>query len=83
MKGTIIFADTFKTSENEIQSCPHIVMISPHEWNPHNVKFHSQARQFEDEMTSRYQISATQRAEFDDIASNDDLILILVNLMTE
>ena len=74
MKGTIIFADTFTPSEKDLQSCPHIFMTSPHEWNPHKVDFYSHARKFEDEMTSRYQTSASQRAEFENVDDNYDLI---------
>ena len=71
MKGTTIFADTFTPLYKDLQTCPHIIMSSSHEWNPHSVQFHSQARQFEDEMTQRYQISALQQAEFDDFDTNE------------
>ena len=37
MKGTTIFADTLTPSDKELQTCPHIIMSSSHEWNPHNV----------------------------------------------
>ena len=50
MKGTVIFAETYTPSAKELHDCPHIVLNSPHEWNPHNVKFRNQAQSFEDEM---------------------------------
>ena len=49
-------------------------MTSPHEWNPHNIVFNSQSHKFEDEMTNHYQISASQRAEFENIADNNQLV---------
>ena len=49
-------------------------MSSTHEWNPYSVQLHCQARQFEDEMTQRYQVSALQQAEFDDFDTNENLI---------
>ena len=55
--SSAIFAETFTPSDKELNSCSHVIMSSPHEWNPHNVQFHSQARQFEDEMAQNYQIS--------------------------
>ena len=69
IKEITIFADTFTPSDKELSSCPHIIMSSPHEWNPHDVQFHSQARQFEDKMTQRYKISAFQQAEFNSFES--------------
>ena len=39
MNGTIVSAHTFSPSDEELESCPHIVLSSPHSWNPHTVKF--------------------------------------------
>ena len=39
MSGTICSVDTFAPSERELQTCPHIVLPSPHPWDPHNVIF--------------------------------------------
>ena len=61
MKGTTIFADTFTPSEKELHECPHIIMSSAHEWNPHTVNFHNHARNFEDEMRQHYNISDIKR----------------------
>jgi len=36
MSGTICSVDTFAPSERELQTCPHIVLSSPHPWDPHN-----------------------------------------------
>ena len=48
MRGTTIFADTYTPSEKELHDCPHVIMSSPHEWNPHTVQFHSPARKYDD-----------------------------------
>jgi hypothetical protein len=39
MSGTICSVDTFAPSEKELRTCPHIVLSSPHQWDPHNVIF--------------------------------------------
>ena len=39
MEGTIIFANTHTPTESELQTCPHITLSSPHQWDPHNVTF--------------------------------------------
>jgi len=58
MNGTVIFAETHTPSAKELHECPHIVLSSPHEWDPQNVKFHSQSRAFQDEMQLNYNVSA-------------------------
>ena len=39
MDGTLVYADTYTPSNSELNSCPHIVLSSPHPWNPKTVKF--------------------------------------------
>ena len=39
MDGTICYADTHTPSEYELSNCPHIVLTSPHPWDPRNVSF--------------------------------------------
>ncbi len=39
MDGTIVYTDTHSPSDRELETCPHIIMSSPHPWNPHTVKF--------------------------------------------
>jgi len=50
MDGTIVYADTHSPSDKELESCPHIIMSSPHPWNPHTVKFPTCERTLEDEV---------------------------------
>ena len=38
-QGTTIFVDTWSPTDEDLQSLPHIVMTSPHPWNPHMVQF--------------------------------------------
>ena len=57
MKGTVIFAETYTPSDKELNYCPHIVLNSPHEWRPHDVKVRNQANSFEDEMQQHYNVS--------------------------
>ena len=43
MNVIIMFANTCKALENELQSCPCMDISSYYGWNRHNVQFHSQA----------------------------------------
>ena len=74
MRGTTIFADTYTPSEKELHDCPHVIMSSPHEWNPHTVQFHSHARKFEDEMTQHYNISDILRYNETQIDYEDNVL---------
>ena len=37
--GTIVCVDTHAPTERELHTCPHIVLSSPHPWDPHSIKF--------------------------------------------
>ena len=50
MDGTIVYTDTYSPSDRELETCPHIIMLSPHPWNPHTVKFPTCERTLEDEV---------------------------------
>ena len=39
MKGTIVYANTYAPSDYELNTYPHIVLSSPHVWDPTMVKF--------------------------------------------
>ena len=45
MQGTVIFAETRKPTEVELDRYPHVVLSSPHEWEPSTVKFPQPNRQ--------------------------------------
>lgn len=37
VRGTKIYFESRSPSQRELQSCPHITLTSPREWNPHDV----------------------------------------------
>ena len=39
MAGTVVYAETFTPSDQELHQCPHIILSSPHAWDPQNVFF--------------------------------------------
>ena len=38
-KGNILGVTTKKTTDKELQTCPHITCSSAHDWDPHNFRF--------------------------------------------
>ena len=50
IEGTNIFVDTHTPSDEELNTCKHIVLSSPHEWDPRTVKFTNSAPSFEESM---------------------------------
>ena len=46
-------------------------MNSPHEWDPHNVKFNNHARSFEEDTTKNYSMSALNHHNVHEICNND------------
>ena len=39
LDGTLVFANTHTPSDSELRDCPHIVLFSPHTWNPKTMQF--------------------------------------------
>ena len=66
MSGTIIYADTHTPSDNELRTCKHIHLSSPHQWNPHNVVFPKCRRSLEDVVHDSRLISAMSSKPFSD-----------------
>ena len=58
MTGTVVYANTFTPSEQELHHCPHIILSSPHTWDPHNVSFPKARRSLDEEMGSLRFLSA-------------------------
>ena len=50
-RGTILSAKTRTPTERELQTCEHIVMSSPHDWDPQNVRFPKASRTVEEEIS--------------------------------
>eukprot|EP00957_Ditylum_brightwellii_P086231 6561951-Ditylum_brightwellii.AAC.1 len=48
MAGTIVYTDTHTPSEAELNACPHIVLTSPHPWDPMNICFNRNTHLLED-----------------------------------
>jgi hypothetical protein len=67
MKGTFIFADTFTPTAKQLHYCLHVVLNSPHEWNPQQVTFSNQSQSFKDEIEQHYNISTIKSTRNDEI----------------
>ena len=57
MNHTVIFADTYTPSIKELRECPHIVLSSPHKWDPLSMQFHLQSHTLQDKMQLNYNVS--------------------------
>ena len=44
MDGTIVYAETHSPNENELQTFPHIMLLSPHNWNTNAVWFQPRSK---------------------------------------
>ena len=50
MNGTIVYFDSHTPTEKELLTCPHIVLSSPHPWDPTSIKFPKISRTLDEEM---------------------------------
>ena len=67
ISGTIVFADTFTPSEQELATCPKIHLISPTPWDPHKVTFATNTFISLDEaMAQKRQVSMTKSSPHSD-----------------
>ena len=80
MKGTIIIANTLTTSTEELYECPHIILSSPHQWDPQNVTFHSNSIPFEDEINKIDQYWKQCGFEFADYKKGNEKRGILIKV---
>ena len=48
IEGTIIYLDTWTPTDEELSQFPHIIMTSPHPWNPSEVQFPKTSRRVEE-----------------------------------
>ena len=58
MAGTVVYADTFIPSKQQLHDCPHIILFSPHAWDPHKVSFPKAKRYLDEEVGSLRLLSA-------------------------
>ena len=50
-EGTVIYMDTWTPTDEDLSKFPHIIMTSPHPWNPRNVQFSKTSQLVEEELT--------------------------------
>ena len=48
LEGTIICMDTQTPTESKLSQLPQLIMTSPHDWDPHNIRFPSCGGQLSD-----------------------------------
>ena len=81
MHGTIIFADTYSPTDKELEECPHIVLSSPHPWNPHKVKFPRTNMTLKDVMNHGRSVSALSSLHVDEHHGGEKFSIFDLNLM--
>jgi hypothetical protein len=50
-KGTVLGVVTRTPADQELQTCPHVVLSSEHEWDPQNVRFLRASRTVQEEIS--------------------------------
>ena len=61
--GTIVGFTTRTPTQQELQSCPHIVLSSDQPWNPASVRFQSNSHSLEEEIERVRQVSSMSKVE--------------------
>ena len=49
----MVYLDTFTPTDNDLCSLPHVVMSSPHPWNPRDVQFPNTPRRVQEDFAMR------------------------------
>ena len=77
MDGTIVYAPTFTSSDNNLKKYPHAELSSPHQWDPKKVSFPKCNNTLDESMDSyMWQLSAMQHSN----TTFDDKINCIFNL---
>jgi hypothetical protein len=63
-QGTKVCALTRTPTDRELSSCPHIILLSPHNWDPHNVQFPKAVCTVEEEVARTVGATRSGRDEF-------------------
>jgi hypothetical protein len=77
-KGTILGVATRTPTDQDLQTCPHIVLSSEHEWDPQNIRFPKASRSVEEEVSRTIGAvensggNCPQRVRVDSVESFDD-----------
>ena len=72
MAGTVVYAETFTPSGQELHQCPHIIISLTHAWNPQNVVFLRARITSEEEMGTLRHVSSMDSTGEDN--ENEDII---------
>ena len=56
---TIVYLDTWTPTDEDLYQLSHIIMTSPHTWNPSKVQFPKNSRRVEEDLTMRSIASVT------------------------
>jgi hypothetical protein len=70
-KGTVLGVATITPADQELQTCPHVVLSSEHEWDPKNVWFPRAARTVEEEISRTVGAVMTQDGASTEDPDND------------
>ena len=52
-QGTNVFISTWQPTKTQLSSLPHIVLMSPREWDPHKIEFPAKKYSMQEEIDSR------------------------------
>jgi hypothetical protein len=50
-KGTVLGVATRTPTDQELQTCPHAVLLSGHKWDPQNIRFPRASRTLEEDIS--------------------------------
>jgi hypothetical protein len=70
-KGTVLGVATKTPTDQELQTCPHAVLSSEHEWDPQNVRFLRASRTVEEEISRTVGAVMTQDGASTEDPDND------------
>ena len=57
--GTVIYLDTCTPTDNDMCLLSHVIMSSPHPWNPRNIQFPKTSRRVQEELAMHSIASAS------------------------
>ena len=80
MDGTIVYFDSHTPTEEELLTCPHIVLSSPHPWDPAGVTFPKIRRTLEEEIGGVRFISGFSSSFANNETETDDFGTSIFNL---
>jgi hypothetical protein len=76
-KGTVLGVATRTPTDQELQTCPHVVLSSEHEWDPQNVRFPRASRTVEEEISRTVGAVMTQDGASTEDPDNDAMDCVI------